>query len=285
MTYKDKGSYGSSPPCIRRSVCAWRRKRIECLIFIGHFPQKSPIFSGSFAKRDLQCMVSSASSPPCTKGTRILHAQQSRVHWWVFSFFTYRYWCIFGIWDSVRDIRTRKCALGFMVCTARSKNGIFIGVVWCCVVFCGAVWGRVVQGGAGWCCVTLGAAAWCSVVQCRAMRWNCCSVLQYGAVWCSVVQCINLTCCEMQCVVCVKYVNESHHAYKQWHTWLTQHILSMCAIIYVTRSNATCVTQSSDSDICDSLSICDSLKWLTQHIYYLCVSSYMWLAHVTNVTH
>jgi len=41
----------------------WPRP-VGCLIFLGHFLQKSPIISGSFAERDIQLKASYRSLPP-----------------------------------------------------------------------------------------------------------------------------------------------------------------------------------------------------------------------------
>jgi len=50
----------------RHTHLRWQRP-IGCLILIGHFLQKSPAISGSFAEGDLQSKESYALQPSCTR--------------------------------------------------------------------------------------------------------------------------------------------------------------------------------------------------------------------------
>jgi len=57
------------------NALGWRRS-IGCLVFMGHFPQKSHTISGSFAKKDLQLKASYRFLLPCKIQHTLQHTLQ-----------------------------------------------------------------------------------------------------------------------------------------------------------------------------------------------------------------
>jgi len=74
LTYKLKASYASLQPysgfLLESLLVTWWRRVIAWLIYMGYFSQKSPIISGSYAKRDLQVILRIFVSllPVCSTG-------------------------------------------------------------------------------------------------------------------------------------------------------------------------------------------------------------------------
>jgi len=61
VIHKNRYSHSHTPSCIT----GWKRP-IGCLIFLGRFPETSPMIRGSFTERDLRVVALYASLPPCS---------------------------------------------------------------------------------------------------------------------------------------------------------------------------------------------------------------------------
>jgi len=108
------------------TVCLYRvAKTHTFLIFIGHFPHKSPISSGSFAKNELRLKASCGSALPFISIFMFLKIT-----------FGIRIYTVRSYWMDVEmESKCRLCICGLHAYTVYIWTPFFRGCVWCVYLY------------------------------------------------------------------------------------------------------------------------------------------------------
>ena len=83
ITLQHTATHCTSPDILESNTVetTWCRRPTQCLISTCHFPQKSPIISGSFAENTLHLEASCGSWPPCTPHNHLWCSMSQHIAW------------------------------------------------------------------------------------------------------------------------------------------------------------------------------------------------------------